>query len=182
MHSPKLTSFIDTRDRLLSEEESTIDTAPKDLGPSQGRVNRGSAKKALEREKKVDEFSRAVTCLNEIEEYSAGSIENAIDLLSLTENKSGPLDKLERHPERRIKSAWASFEEREMPLVKAERPGLRLSQYKQLLQKKWKKSEENPMVILLRIFMYSPPNSPSESNVYQLQRLPRGRAASCRAG
>lgn len=41
-----------------------------------------------------------------------------------------------------------------MPILKAEQPGLRLTQYKQILQKRWKKSPENPMVsakyVLLR--------------------------------
>ena len=41
----------------------------------------------------------------------------------------------ERHPERRMKSAYAAFEERELPVLKEENPGLRLSQLKNMLQK-----------------------------------------------
>lgn len=42
---------------------------------------------------------------------------------------------MERHPERRLRSAYAAFEERELPILKEENPGLRLSQLKNMLQK-----------------------------------------------
>ncbi|KAJ3131520.1 hypothetical protein HK100_006292 [Physocladia obscura] len=81
-----------------------------------------------------------------IESYAASGIDAALDLLELTTKKSPNASQaVEKHPERRMKSAWAQFEEREMPILKAENPTLRLSQLKQLLQKKWKKSPDNPM-------------------------------------
>lgn len=52
----------------------------------------------------------------------------------------------EKHPERRMKAAFAAFEEREMPRLKAENPTLRMSQLRQLLKKEWMKSPDNPMV------------------------------------
>lgn len=53
--------------------------------------------------------------------------------------------KVERHPERRVKSAWKEFQERELPKIQEEMPGLKLKQYNHHLQKRWKKSPENPM-------------------------------------
>jgi Coiled-coil domain-containing protein 124 /Oxs1 len=44
-----------------------------------------------------------------------------------------------------MKSAYAAFEEEQMPIIKAENPNLRQSQLKQQLQKRWKKSPDNPM-------------------------------------
>mmetsp|Transcript_11321 Transcript_11321/g.18943 ORF Transcript_11321/g.18943 Transcript_11321/m.18943 type:complete len:217 (+) Transcript_11321:14-664(+) len=43
-----------------------------------------------------------------------------------------------------LKAAYAAFEEREMPQIKQDHPGLKLSQYKELLWKAWQKSPENP--------------------------------------
>lgn len=51
-----------------------------------------------------------------VEEYGATGIDNALDLLNLTTAKSS--DKIERHPERRMKSAYAAFEEENMPILK----------------------------------------------------------------
>lgn len=41
--------------------------------------------------------------------------------------------------------AYKAFEERELPRLKDEYPGLRLGQLKQKLFKLWKKSPDNPM-------------------------------------
>lgn len=52
---------------------------------------------------------------------------------------------LDKHPERRLKAAYAAFEEQQLPIVKAENPNLRLSQLKQMIRKDWNKSPENPL-------------------------------------
>lgn len=52
---------------------------------------------------------------------------------------------VDRHPERRLKAAYAAFEEVNMPRLKIENPNMRLSQLKQLLKKEWMKSPENPL-------------------------------------
>lgn len=54
-------------------------------------------------------------------------------------------DDLDRHPERRMKAAFLTFEEVNLPRLKQENPNMRLSQLKQLLKKEWMKSPENPM-------------------------------------
>ncbi|XP_055796638.1 coiled-coil domain-containing protein 124-like [Salvelinus fontinalis] len=68
----------------------------------------------------------------------ARSIEDAIAVLSTAEE-------LDRHPERRVKAAFTSYEELNMPLLKKENPNMRLSQLKQQLKKEWMKSPENPL-------------------------------------
>ena len=72
-------------------------------------------------------------------ELDARTVEEAIDVLSVSQ------DQFDKHPERRLKAAFAAFEEREMPRLKAENPNLRQSQVKQLLRKQWMKSPDNPM-------------------------------------
>ena len=74
-------------------------------------------------------------------EASARTVEEAIDLLHVSSTN----EKVDRHPEKRLKAAYAAFEERELPRLKAENPNLRQSQVKQMLRKDWMKSPENPM-------------------------------------
>lgn len=68
----------------------------------------------------------------------ARNVEDAISVLSVS-------DKQESHPERRLKAAYAQFEEERLPVLKAENPNMRLSQIKQLLRKEWLKSPDNPL-------------------------------------
>jgi len=75
-----------------------------------------------------------------IEGDEARNIEEAITILS-TNNES----EIDRHPERRLKAAFAAFEEINLPRLKNENPNLRLSQLKQMLKKDWMKSPENPL-------------------------------------
>ncbi|KAJ3511855.1 hypothetical protein NMY22_g15513 [Coprinellus aureogranulatus] len=86
----------------------------------------------------------------EVESFHATGIDNALDLLEVVTAK---MDKasvgqqaagIEKHPERRFKAALAAYEERELPKLKVEHPGLRLQQYKDLLYKQFQKSPENP--------------------------------------
>ncbi|XP_071502917.1 coiled-coil domain-containing protein 124-like [Diadema antillarum] len=70
---------------------------------------------------------------------SARNIDEAISALSVKEAN------LEKHPEKRVKAAYAAYEEENLPRLKAENPNLRLSQLKQMLKKDWMKAPENPM-------------------------------------
>ncbi|KAI7899473.1 uncharacterized protein BX663DRAFT_460101 [Cokeromyces recurvatus] len=51
---------------------------------------------------------------------------------------------IEKHPERRFKNALKAFEERELKNFRAQYPGLRLSQLKEIMYKEFQKSPENP--------------------------------------
>lgn len=64
-------------------------------------------------------------------------------LISFCRDK--PNASIDRHPERRLKAAFAAFEEINLPRLKNEHPNLRLSQLKQMLKKEWMKSPENPL-------------------------------------
>lgn len=46
---------------------------------------------------------------------------------------------------RRRKAAFEAYQERELPSLKQEKPGLKQSQYKDMLWKSWQKAPENPM-------------------------------------
>ncbi|KAG5462424.1 MAG: hypothetical protein BJ554DRAFT_5243 [Olpidium bornovanus] len=112
-------------------------------------------KKAEKRAAQVEKFTESLK--KDVPEFSASNIDDAIDLLTLDNHSStgfggaggGPGaaagDKLDRHPERRAKAAYNTWLERELPDAKAENPGLRLSQLKEMLWKRWQKSPENPL-------------------------------------
>ena len=81
--------------------------------------------------------------LSSSEEYAASNINDALTLLEASNLQKTA--SLEKHPERRVKLAFSEFEkEGTSPQLKAQHPELRHSQLRQLLQKKWKKSESNP--------------------------------------
>jgi hypothetical protein len=116
------------REELLAQE-AELPTKP-----------RGDAKKAARKEASIHGFG------TETHEFAASNLDDALDLMTaLKTTGTSNLDKVERHPERRVKSAWAQYEEEELPKLKKENPGLKLSQLNQKLQKMWKKSPQNPM-------------------------------------
>ncbi|PBC27944.1 coiled-coil domain-containing protein 124 [Apis cerana] len=93
------------------------------------------AMKKREEEKPIEENLNRLT----IEGETAHGIDEALSVLSSKETE------IDRHPEKRVKAAYASFEERMMPIIKEQNPTLRLSQLKQILKKEWMKSPENPL-------------------------------------
>ncbi|KAF8602736.1 DUF1014-domain-containing protein [Ceratobasidium sp. AG-I] len=82
--------------------------------------------------------------------FAATGIDDALDLLEVVNAKTDKASVgqqaagIERHPERRFKAALEAYQERELPRLKDEHPGLRLQQYKDLLYKEFQKSPDNP--------------------------------------
>eukprot|EP01117_Protostelium_nocturnum_P001944 TRINITY_DN12606_c0_g1_i1.p1 TRINITY_DN12606_c0_g1~~TRINITY_DN12606_c0_g1_i1.p1 ORF type:complete len:248 (-),score=126.93 TRINITY_DN12606_c0_g1_i1:260-931(-) len=66
------------------------------------------------------------------------TVEDAIAGLAVDENQ-------DRHPEKRLKAAFTSYEARNLPLLKEENPYLKKSQLQELLWKQWQKAPENPL-------------------------------------
>lgn len=104
------------------------------------RVEKSAAASKPEKELMLDEkpIEENVNKLL-VEGDVARNVEDAIAILSISE------EKVDIHPEKRVKAAYLAFEERNLPLLKAENPNLRLSQLKQILKKDWMKSPENPL-------------------------------------
>ncbi|XP_066492336.1 coiled-coil domain-containing protein 124 [Tiliqua scincoides] len=137
--------------RLLEEEDSRLKgKSPKQ--PAPGKVTRAQIDETLRKDQKEngdavekqkshlevpleENINRRVPEEGTVE---ARTIEDAIAVLSVA-------DELDRHPERRMKAAFLTFEEVNLPRLKQENPNMRLSQLKQLLKKEWMKSPENPM-------------------------------------
>eukprot|EP01102_Stenamoeba_stenopodia_P011992 TRINITY_DN3731_c0_g1_i2.p1 TRINITY_DN3731_c0_g1~~TRINITY_DN3731_c0_g1_i2.p1 ORF type:complete len:257 (+),score=100.98 TRINITY_DN3731_c0_g1_i2:59-772(+) len=68
----------------------------------------------------------------------ARSVEEALSGLGVTDGK-------DKHPEKRLKAAYLAYESANLPVLRQENPGLKLSQYKEMLWKQWQKSPENPL-------------------------------------
>lgn len=119
------------RDAQLAEEEKSQRSAPK-----------GANKKTAEKK------SRGTLDLGQLDggepshAINASGIDNALDALHLT-GSANEL-KLDRHPERRFKAAYKVFEERRLPEIEVEYPGLRKNQRVEIVKKEFEKSEENP--------------------------------------
>jgi len=72
----------------------------------------------------------------------ARNVDEAIAQLNLNEDSGGVVD---QHPEKRLKAAIKSYEKFRLPILKGEQPGLRLSQYKEIMWKEFQKSPQNPL-------------------------------------
>ncbi|KAJ1722264.1 hypothetical protein LPJ53_003306 [Coemansia erecta] len=158
-------------ERLLQEEDrqnaraGRAKTGPAKLHPAGKPAApplRGAEKTAAAREAAVAQREEAA---RPVPEYAARSVDAALDLLDTLHlddanggsgDESGPVDRaqmknaglaaaIDRHPERRARAAYRAYEDREYERVRAENPGLRMTQIKEIVWKRWLKAEENPL-------------------------------------
>lgn len=122
------------KDALLADEEKDARSAPKNAKTA-AKKTRGLDLSSLD-EESSSSASKAKTALN------ATGIDNALDALSLT--SANPSDKIDRHPERRFKAAYAAYEARRMPELEEEHKGLRKKQREDMIRKEFERSPENP--------------------------------------
>ncbi len=73
---------------------------------------------------------------------AASGIDNALDALSLATNTTN--DKIDRHPERRYKAAYAIYEAKRLPEIEEEMKGLRRQQRLEIVKKEFEKHPDNP--------------------------------------
>lgn len=115
------------KDALLREEEASLPSKPKGKAPKAEKKTRGI-------DSALGSFDTKPSALN------ASGIDNALDALDITgENK----DKVDRHPERRFKAAFAAFEERRLEEMKDEK-GLRRNQKVEQIRKEFERHPDNP--------------------------------------
>lgn len=96
---------------------------------------------ALLKQKKIiqaEDLSENINQLS-VEEVATSGIDQALQLFQ------DPNLVQDKHPEKRVKAAYQTFEEIRLPQLKEKHPTFRLSQLKQLLKKEWQKSPENPL-------------------------------------
>lgn len=146
----------DERDKLEADENAELGKMKSKKNPAkkltQAELNARLAafrKKRAEAATAEKEQSSRYTNLpdhnpNRVElpedEVVATTVDDAI--LALGGSITAPID--DPHPERRRKALHEAFVQRNLPRVRLDHPGLKLSQYKEMLFKEWLKSPENP--------------------------------------
>ncbi|KAI0132520.1 hypothetical protein BJ170DRAFT_592474 [Xylariales sp. AK1849] len=118
------------RDAALAEEEKDAPSkAPKSAKTATKKTGRGTLD--------LSQLDDSLPSLN------ASGIDNALDALGAVGSSQ---DKIDKHPERRFKAAYAAFEERRLKEMEDDGSGtgLRLNQKKDKIRKEFEKSPENP--------------------------------------
>ncbi|KAI3432305.1 hypothetical protein D9Q98_003865 [Chlorella vulgaris] len=146
--------------RLAAEEEAEMAAAAKKKAPKAApkvtaaqlahqrerelqQLQQQAEQQSLEKKRIVSEDAYAaaieVENLNRVEEgvVEAHGVDAALDALTL----GGSVD---RHPEKRAKAAYQAYLDEQLPLLREEKPGLRLMQYKSMIFERWQKSPNNP--------------------------------------
>lgn len=122
------------KDALLAAEEKDARPTPKNTKTAVKKT------KGLDLSSLDDEPSSSISKGNPA--LNATGIDNALDALSLT--SANPSEKIDRHPERRFKAAYAAYEARRMPELEEEHKGLRKKQREDMIRKEFERSPENP--------------------------------------
>ncbi|KAL8932893.1 MAG: hypothetical protein Q9216_006627 [Gyalolechia sp. 2 TL-2023] len=141
------------KDALLAEEERNSPSTSKPKNGAKSAPKKTSAAAPASRKLNLDQLdspddipspsnqnnnnNNPPTALN------ATGIDNALDALSLTTGANAS-EKIDRHPERRFKAAYAAYEARRMPELEAEMKGLRRQQRVDIVRKEFERSAENP--------------------------------------
>lgn len=127
------------KDALLAEEEKNTPgrTAPKNAKGAPKKT-KGLDLSQLDAGEDDDEAKKKTGIV-------ATNIDDALDALGLDDGPTGT--KIDRHPERRRKAAYAAFEERRLNEMESDGTGqgLRLNQKKERIRKEFEKSPENPL-------------------------------------
>lgn len=125
------------KDALLAAEESSSARASPKNSKTAVKKTRGLDLSQLDEGPATTSRSAADLALN------ATGIDNALDALSLTSDNNAA-GKVDRHPERRYKAAYAAYEARRLPELEEEQKGLRRQQRIEAIRKEFEKSPENP--------------------------------------
>ncbi|KAI0014381.1 hypothetical protein F4779DRAFT_559584 [Xylariaceae sp. FL0662B] len=148
------------RDAALAEEEKSLPSrgAPKNAKTAVKKTNRGGG------------IDQALSKLNrdptEKQELAADNLDDALEILG------GPDDtKVDRHPERRVRAAYAAFEARRLQEMKEDGSGKgkRLNVRKEQIHDEFENSPENPMKGL------NVPHNATREEIEEIKRQERER-------
>lgn len=127
------------RDAQLAVEEAGARSAPKN--------SKSAVKKTAAPPKGTLDLSQldAPSSSKQLPSLNASGIDSALDALSITTGTAEQdASKVDRHPERRFRAAYAAFEAKRLPEIEAENPGLRRQQRIDIIKKEFDKSPDNP--------------------------------------
>ncbi|KAI2624227.1 DUF1014-domain-containing protein [Hypoxylon sp. NC1633] len=126
------------RDAALAEEEKSLPDRP---GPKKSKTAVKKTNRGLDQA--LSELS--VNDNKKLPALEGTGIENGIDLLGVALDSTDT--KIDRHPERRVRAAYAVFEERRLKEMNEDGSGkgLRLNQRRNQIMREFEKSPENPL-------------------------------------
>lgn len=143
----RLEKLIKKQEKKEIEDKEAQELAKYKASAGKSKSN-GSTPEPLFRSKSLNwtlsASSDGANSSESLEKFSASNLDDALLLLESTNISSSSLNTVEKHPERRMKAAFALFEAQEMPKLRQENPSLKHSQLLERLHKLWKKSPENP--------------------------------------
>jgi len=127
------------KDALLAEEEKNARALPKNSKTAPKKT--AAVKKGLDLS---DLDSLDPSSSSTPSALNASGIDNALDALAITTGADAA--KIDKHPERRFKAAFAAYEERRLDEMDKDGSGqgLRQNQKREKIRKEFEKSEENP--------------------------------------
>ncbi|KAI4266474.1 MAG: hypothetical protein LQ337_008792 [Flavoplaca oasis] len=125
------------KDALLAEEERNAPSKPKNTKTAPKKTSAAPSRGLNLNQLDDPPQNGPLNALN------ATGIDNALDALSLTSGGANG-EKVDRHPERRFKAAYAAYEARRMPELEEEMKGLRRQQRIDVIRKEFERSPENP--------------------------------------
>eukprot|EP01025_Chloroclados_australasicus_P009464 TRINITY_DN13629_c0_g1_i5.p1 TRINITY_DN13629_c0_g1~~TRINITY_DN13629_c0_g1_i5.p1 ORF type:complete len:241 (-),score=49.52 TRINITY_DN13629_c0_g1_i5:88-810(-) len=136
--------------RLAEAEEAELTSTSKKGG---GKPTQKVTKYDLDRQKEADERLRRATAAERDahakREVAAEDYERLVGAApDNTENGARNVDEalaLLGVEEEKPKMKFSEYSAREMPILKQEKPGLKMPQYKDMIWKKWQRSPENPL-------------------------------------
>jgi len=134
------------------QELAKIYAKPKDTKVSRALIEeerqRDREREEAERRKRDNEEQPIEENINHVirnqmlehdgEIVDARSVTEALDQFDIE-------SQLDKHPEKRLKAAYLAYESEQLPTLRLENPGLKLSQLKEIIWKQWQKAPENPL-------------------------------------
>ena len=119
------------KERKIKEEQKTVDPLMANTNAMHGMgdddINNTGA------------IGRAANVAS-LTSMEASGVDSALSAMSIGGNGTGDI-----HPEKRMKAAYKAYEEKMLPEMKEQYPGLKRQQYLDKIFSLWKKSPENPM-------------------------------------
>lgn len=124
------------KEALLKAEEAAAPSGPKNS-------KKAEKKPAVKRGLDLSQLDDSPTSASPSSALNASNIDDALDALALTSNTK---EKIDRHPERRFKAAYAEFEQRRLEEMDNDGSGagLRKNQRQERIRKEFEKSPLNP--------------------------------------
>lgn len=123
------------KDTILAAEEKDARVLPKNI--------KAATKKTASKGLDLSQLDAPASSSGAAPALAATGIDNALDALSLTAQDGTKIDK---HPERRFKAAFAAYQERRLQEMDEDGSGqgLRKNQKEEKIRKEFEKSPENP--------------------------------------